>query len=139
MTIKLYDNDAYQKECQSVIISADKITRPDKEQTKEHSELLDLVLDQTVFFPEEGGQTPDRGTISVADSDGNTHFFDVIDVQIKNEIIHHYVSADADADARLLSGIAVICSIDWQHRFDNMQNHSRRAYLLRSGAFHVRL
>ncbi len=115
MTVKLYDNNAYQTECSARVISADRIET-------EESILLDVVLDQTVFFPEEGGQTPDRGIISMDDAEGNLHFYGVQDVQIKNEVIHHYVSAEAAAF--LLPGTAVSCSIDWEHRFDNMQNHS---------------
>ena len=37
-----------------------------------------LVLDQTAFFPEEGGQTADKGTING---------LEVLDVQIKKEKI----------------------------------------------------
>jgi alanyl-tRNA synthetase len=66
-------------------------------------------LDQTLFFPEEGGQTPDKGTINgIA----------VTDVQIKGDEIIHYL------EVPLTVGETVTGEIDWKHRFSNMQQHS---------------
>ena len=48
-TIKLYDDYPYEKEFSAVVVAV-----------KDDA----LILDQTLFFPEEGGQTPDRGTIN---------------------------------------------------------------------------
>ena len=53
MTIKLYDKDAYQ-----TIFEAQVITFTKREND------YDIVLDQTLFFPEEGGQTCDHGTLN---------------------------------------------------------------------------
>ena len=73
MTIKLYDKDAYQTFFEAQVITC----------TKREND-YDIVLDQTLFFPEEGGQTCDHGTLNDVE---------VIDVQIINQEIHHYTNA----------------------------------------------
>lgn len=96
MTIKLYDKDAYQTIFEAQVITC----------TKREND-YDIVLDQTLFFPEEGGQTCDHGTLNDVE---------VIDVQIINQEIHHYTNAP-------LSG-SVKGKIDFNYRYNNMQNHS---------------
>jgi alanyl-tRNA synthetase len=49
----------------------------------------DVVLDQTMFYPEGGGQPPDHGTISTDDVTG-----DITDVQIHDGVILHTCDAD---------------------------------------------
>lgn len=71
MTIKLYDLDAYQTTFEATVLSC---TKREKD--------YDVILDQTLFFPEEGGQTCDQGTLN----DVKVH-----DVQIIDQEIHHYV------------------------------------------------
>ena len=68
-----------------------------------------VVLDQTAFFPEGGGQKADTGTL------GTTH---VWDVQTENGRIVHYT------DAPLEAGSAVSGELDWPQRFARMQSHS---------------
>ena len=78
----------------------------------------DVVLDQSLFFPEEGGQSPDRGTLAG---------FRVLDVQIRDGEIHHYLDFGdgGEQNAKALSpGCLVSGEIDWPHRFSNMQQHS---------------
>ena len=70
-----------------------------------------LVLDQTAFFPEEGGQAADKGTI-----DGQ----EVLDVQIKNDVIYHLINSDQS----FVPGQTVTGHVDWAQRFDFMQQHS---------------
>ena len=96
MTIKLYDKDAYQTIFEAQVITC----------TKREND-YDIVLDQTLFFPEEGGQTCDHGTLNDVE---------VIDIQIINQEIHHYTNAP-------LSG-SVKGKIDFNYRYNNMQNHS---------------
>ena len=67
MTEKLYDQDAYAREFTAKVISCEECGEG----------RYKVVLDRTLFFPEEGGQTPDKGTING---------LPVVDVQIKNEI-----------------------------------------------------
>lgn len=69
-----------------------------------------VLLDQTLFFPEEGGQSVDTGIL------GDVN---VLDVQIKGGIITHTL------DKKPLSvGASVTGKVDWQHRFFNMQQHN---------------
>lgn len=96
MTIKLYDLDAYQTTFEATVLSC---TKREKN--------YDVILDQTLFFPEEGGQTCDQGTLN----DVRVH-----DVQIIDQEIHHYVNDP-------LKG-KIIGKIDFKHRYTNMQNHS---------------
>lgn len=112
-TIKLYDGDAYATEFEADIISCE----PNKADDKR----FDIILNQTLFFPEEGGQSPDMGILGG---------YRVVDVQIKNGVITHTVETSAgdccevEKEAELAAGVHVQGKIDWQHRFYNMQQHS---------------
>lgn len=96
-TIKLYQQNVYQKECSARILSI----------TDER-----ILLDQTVFFPTGGGQSCDLGTING---------LEVMEVFEEQELVWHRLSA-SDA-ASLSEGQEVVCRIDWERRFDNMQRH----------------
>lgn len=112
-TIKLYDMDAYATEFEADIISCE----PNKADDKR----FDIILNQTLFFPEEGGQSPDMGILGG---------YRVVDVQIKNGVITHTVDTSAgeccevEKEAELAAGVHVQGKIDWRHRFYNMQQHS---------------
>jgi alanyl-tRNA synthetase len=77
-----------------------------------------VILDQTCFYPESGGQPCDKGII-----DG----IEVIKVVEDEERIIHLVAEDIPA--RKVNG-----KIDWQTRFDHMQQHSGQHIL--SQSFH---
>ena len=81
--------------------------------------LCRIVLDQTAFFPEEGGQSADAGTL-----DGQK----VLDVQIQDNIIYHIIDTPLDV------GSIVTGEVDWTQRFDYMQQHSGEHIL--SGLIH---
>lgn len=68
-----------------------------------------IELDRTAFFPEEGGQYADTGTL-------NQH--PVLDVQIRQDIIYHKISHPLSLHSAV-SGL-----VDWNNRFDNMQQHT---------------
>ena len=68
-----------------------------------------VVLDATSFFPEEGGQSADKGTLNG---------LPVLDVQIKDDLIYHYL------EQPLEPGTSVTGHVDWEQRFDFMQQHS---------------
>ena len=112
-TIKLYDMDAYATEFEADIISCE----PNKADDKH----FDIILNQTLFFPEEGGQSPDMGILGG---------YRVVDVQIKNGVTTHTVDTSAgeccevEKEAELAAGVHVQGKIDWRHRFYNMQQHS---------------
>lgn len=106
MTVKLYEQYPYEVSFQAHVISCVKCHQG-----------YDTVLDQTLFFPEEGGQNCDKGTIQN---------IDVNDVQIKNDTIHHYLSMPIEGK--------VTGMIDFAYRYSNMQNHSGEHIL--SGLVH---
>ena len=98
MTEKLYDRDPYQRSFEAAVLSC-----------KAMEDQYEVILDRTLFFPEEGGQSPDQGIL------GGAH---VLDVQIKGDVIIHTL------DVALEVGKTVAGEIDWDHRFSNMQQHS---------------
>lgn len=100
--VKLYDLDAYATEFDAQVVSCELASF-------EGQVAYAVVLDRTLFFPEEGGQSPDKGTING---------FEVLDVQIKKDIVTHYITGLLEVGATV-HGI-----LDWNHRFSNMQQHS---------------
>ncbi|MBR5596967.1 MAG: hypothetical protein IKW30_06130 [Lachnospiraceae bacterium] len=85
----------------------------------EKKKIYKIVLDQTAFFPEEGGQVADKGTISFVQKLGVTpQCLTLLDAHIKNDIIYHYVEQEIPV------GTKVKGCVDWGQRFDFMQQHS---------------
>ncbi|XP_018431118.1 PREDICTED: alanyl-tRNA editing protein Aarsd1 [Nanorana parkeri] len=68
-----------------------------------------VTLTDTVLFPEGGGQPDDRGTI------GETP---VLRVTRRGPEAVHFVTSPLEPGAR------VLVKVDWQRRFDHMQQHS---------------
>ncbi len=101
MTTKLYENNALLKECTAVVTAC----------TEKNGQYL-VELDQTVFFPEGGGQLSDRGKLG---PDGA--MVDVLHVSEKDGHIYH------ECAAPLAVGTAVKAVIDWTVRLDRMQQH----------------
>ncbi len=79
-----------------------------------------IILDQTAFFPEEGGQSADRGTLGGQE---------VLDVQIKSDIIRHLVKE------KMETGTTVEGHVSYERRFDFMQQHSGEHII--SGLLHT--
>ncbi|MBQ9438147.1 MAG: alanyl-tRNA editing protein [Lachnospiraceae bacterium] len=101
-TIKLYDQDAYASSFEAQVLSC--------EQTEyKKKKAYAVVLEQTLFFPEEGGQSADTGSLN-----GKK----VLDVRIKENVITHYLE-DALAAGEKVTGV-----IDFPARFDKMQQHT---------------
>ena len=69
----------------------------------------DAVLNQTAFYPEGGGQPSDTGTLNG---------MKVLHVSEKGETIIHELEAPLE-EGTLAEGV-----IDWQKRYDNMQQHT---------------
>ena len=110
LTGKIYYEDAYQTSFDAHLLSVR------EERAEDGRRLFDVVPDRTCFFPEEGGQCPDRGTLAG---------FPVTDVQIMDGRIHHILSVPEDADPGALTEDAKVSGeIDWTFRFSNMQQHS---------------
>ena len=101
-TKKLYALDAYQTEFDGEVLSCEPLE-------KKEGTVYQVILDQTLFFPEEGGQSPDQGTMNG---------IDVLDVQIKKDVITHTL-AQPIAPGTKVHGI-----LNWAHRFSNMQQHT---------------
>ena len=97
-TICLYDSNPYETEFTAKVVSCE-----------QDGDRYKILLDATQFFPEQGGQTPDRGTLGDAN---------VLDVQIQNGIITHFT------DKPLAIGQEVTGQVDWDYRFSNMQQHT---------------
>lgn len=98
MTERWYETDSYTTDFDATVLSSEEADGSTK-----------VILNGTFFFPEEGGQSPDRGTIGG---------FPVTDVQIKDGIIIHTVAGPIRA------GETVHGTVDWDFRFKNMQMHS---------------
>lgn len=77
-----------------------------------------VVLDQTYFYPESGGQPADKGTL-----DGHA----VIDVTVReaDQAVLHWVDEAPTADT-------VRGEINWSRRFDHMQQHTGQHILSRA-------
>ena len=97
-TRKLYYEDVYQKEFAAEVLEC-----------RETDRGYEVVLDQTAFYPEGGGQPCDLGTLNG---------ISVVDVQEKGSEIVHYT------EKPLETGSKVTGKIDWARRFDLMQQHS---------------
>jgi alanyl-tRNA synthetase len=98
MTVRLFDEDAYLSEFESKV-----------ESVKEVNGRYEVILSKTEFFPTQGGQNHDEGTI-----DG----IEVLDVTIKDDIITHVLKE------KVSKGSIVKGKVDFNHRFRNMQMHS---------------
>jgi alanyl-tRNA synthetase len=96
-TRRLYFDDAFQKEFEAAVV--EKLTYEEKPA---------VVLDQTCFYPESGGQPCDRGTM-----DG----VNVIHVLEEGEKIIHILDKE-------MAGPRIRGVVDWDRRFDHMQQHS---------------
>jgi len=100
MTRKLYHENSYQRKFRAMVL--------DKKVEKETSA---LILDQTYFYPNAGGQLCDKGEIEG---------LPVIDVQEIDGNIIHYIKGDIP----IKQGDMITAEIDWKRRFDHMQQHS---------------
>ncbi|MCS6846503.1 MAG: alanyl-tRNA editing protein [Anaerolineae bacterium] len=103
MALRLYRTDAYLTSFTARVAAC--VT---------HKGTPALVLDQTAFYPEAGGQPHDTGTIAHA------RVMNVVE-DANGEILHVLESGASDG---LQPGDEVQCSIDWARRFDHMQQHS---------------
>lgn len=98
MTVKLYERDSYLRTFEAVVTDCQAV-----------EDGFEVVLDRTAFFPEGGGQGADSGLIQEVC---------VMDVQERDGIIYH------KTDRAICVGTRVQGAIDWNKRFDRMQQHS---------------
>ena len=97
-TRRLYYEDVYRKEFTATVVEC-------REQKKGYV----VILDESAFYPEGGGQPSDVGTLGDAK---------VTEVHEKDGELLHYT------DKALEVGAKVEGKIDWARRFDLMQQHS---------------
>lgn len=98
MTKKLYYDDPYQKDFTARVLSCE-----------EAKGGYLVVLDQTAFYPEGGGQPADHGTLGL---------ISVLDAHERDGEIVHLCNGGFEP------GETVRGTIDWERRFDHMQQHS---------------
>lgn len=109
-TEKLYDLSAYDKEFDGKIVTSFDSITPGKKV---------LIFDKTLFFPEEGGQTSDKGLITIRGKEYRVENVSIVKTSI-GEVIAHEINTDDSFKA----GESIHGRIDWDERFSNMQNHS---------------
>lgn len=105
-TKKRYEDDVNLRELDATVVRLDRF-----------SDRPALVLSETLFFPEGGGQPFDLGTINgvalagVVEADGE---------------VYHLLGSNAASDsgsALFAPGQPVRLRLDWERRFDHMQRH----------------
>lgn len=106
MTRKLYDENAYLTEFDGTVLSCD---------FDEKKHYYRVILNQTAFFPEEGGQMPDRGILN-----GES----VLDVKLEKDPVTFEETVIHMMNHPVEPGSSVHGQINWEHRFDQMQQHS---------------
>ena len=102
MTEKLYEQNAFLVKFEAQVLSCEKGKKG-----------FDVVLDRTAFYPEGGGQPWDTGRL---ESDRGR--VKVLEVHSRGGEIVHTCNHPLD------TGTAVTGIIDWDRRFDLMQQHS---------------
>jgi alanyl-tRNA synthetase len=100
MTLRLYYTDAYLHTFRA------RVTGRDESGTR-------VYLDQTAFYPTSGGQPHDLGTLNG---------IEVLDVIDEEDRVAHLLSAP-------LAGDEVEGVVDWQRRYDLMQQHTAQHLL----------
>ncbi|MBN1223207.1 MAG: hypothetical protein JXB23_08145 [Candidatus Aminicenantes bacterium] len=104
-TKRLYFDNPYQVEFKAKVIGH-----------KTHLDKPALILDQTCFYPESGGQPADKGSLNGVE---------VVDVVEMDEQLLHVLRKEVTSDQ--VQGI-----IDWEIRFDHMQQHAGQHILSQS-------
>ena len=99
MTERLYYDESYLKEFTARVTAV-----------REKDGKFEIALDRSAFYPTSGGQPYDTGVI------GEARVLDV-NVDSAGEVWHL-------VDAELHAGDEVFCRIDWERRFDHMQQHA---------------
>lgn len=108
MTEKLYYEDPYIRSFEATV----------EKESKDDQGRIYVVLNQTAFYPTGGGQPHDTGTING---------IEVIDVEEVDGEVRHYIEESLQGE------VEVEGEINWNRRFDHMQQHAGQHIL--SAAF----
>ena len=122
-TVALYEQDAFLQEFDSRIAAVDR-----------GGPLPRVALEATAFYPEGGGQPSDYGLLWFA---GAQQAWAVLEVHKADGVIWHTLSCTHDQPPlpeTAVPGCEVHGQIDWQRRFDHMQQHTGEHIL--SGTLH---
>jgi len=85
----------------------------------EGTQHLDIILDQTCFYPRGGGQDWDTGSIQGTDSQ---NIFEVTEVRLdEHGIVHHIGTYTA---GKFIVGAQVLCNVSQERRTLNTRLHS---------------
>ncbi len=121
MTHRLYYTEPYRRLFDATVSTVDQVDGA-----------VQVTLDQTAFYPTSGGQPSDTGTL------GGAAVTDVIDRE--DGAVVHVVTGPL-RPGEVVSGV-----IDWDRRFDHMQQHSgqhvlsaafARLFAVRTESFHM--
>ena len=102
MSVKLFYDDRYMTEFDGTVMSC-----------TEDKKGWAVVLNRTAFYPEGGGQPADHGEMYFGETVAQ-----ISDVRERGGEIIHY------SDVEIPAGTAVHGKIDWERRFDLMQQHT---------------
>lgn len=105
-TKKLFETDSDLRSFTARVLSCEPLADAKK---RKDGAAYGVILDQTAFFPEGGGQTADTGNL------GNARVLDV--QEIGGEIVHL-------VDVPLPVSEEVAGELNWEERFRKMQNHT---------------
>ncbi|XP_023331171.1 alanyl-tRNA editing protein Aarsd1-A [Eurytemora carolleeae] len=102
--------ESYSRELETEVISCSATSRQlDTAGRKAKVDGFEVTFKETVFFPEGGGQNADKGLVGGVE---------VLDVYRRGTVAVHFLAGE------LQPGSVVRQSLDWNRRFDNMQQHS---------------
>jgi misacylated tRNA(Ala) deacylase len=104
MTIELYRDDAYLRECEATVVAIDE---------------KGIRLDRTVFYPRSGGQAGDAGILETPVS--RITIVDTVKGDSPGEVVH--VPAPGQDLANSM-GTKVVARIDWERRHRHMRFHT---------------
>lgn len=123
MTRRLYYEDAYIREFEAQVVSCRQV-----------EDGYEVILNQTAFYPEGGGQPCDLGTLeSLAITPGRTGAADMQEAECPAKISGRITVVDVQeggsdvrhiCDSFLESGTRVLGKIDWARRLTHMREHS---------------
>jgi alanyl-tRNA synthetase len=117
-THRIYYDDSFAREFSARVLSCEPTHIPAASDPVPVRKLWRVVLDKTVFYPTSGGQPHDTGTLGAA------NVVEVVDED--NDVVH---MVDAPVETGAVTGV-----LDWDRRFDHMQQHSGQHVL--SAVFH---
>lgn len=127
MTSRLYYTEPYQTTFDARVVSSAEVEGT-----------VQVVLDQTAFYPTSGGQPFDTGTL------GGAAVSDVIDREDGD--IAHVINVGHRSSGAFRPGEVVQGAIDWARRFEHMQQHTGqhvlsaafdRLFTARTESFHM--